>query len=239
MLNKAMIMFLIPLLCLPGVSFAYETREVRNGGSIEGTVEFAGTTIPQDKTFHISSDVKYCGKELRTEKYLINAEKKIKNVEMKSGKAIPEETISVTDVKCAFIPHVSLGFIGNKLIVKNEDPVLHTIHVYAYISGKTMYNIGLPERGAVVTKTLTKAGLMELNCDCHPWMQGYVYVFDHPYAALTDAKGEFAIDNIPPGTYTVVAWHEDLGTVKIDNVRVESGKANRIHLQYTWEIKLY
>ncbi len=243
MVNKATIVFLISFFCFPFVSYAYETIEVRNGGSIQGIVEYSGRTVPQDRTYTLSSDVKYCGKELSTEKYLISADKRVKNVvvyleEIKAGKAIPEETVKVTDIKCTFVPHVSIGFSGSKFIVKNEDPVLHTIHIYTSISGKTMFNIALPERGSMVKKTLTKTGLMELNCDCHPWMQGYVYVFDHPYATVSDESGKFIIDNIPPGTYNVKAWHEALGTVGLADVRVEAGQANEIRLQYSREINL-
>jgi plastocyanin len=159
--------------------------------------------------------------------------------EIKAGKAIPEKTVAIIDAKCTFTPHTSVGFKGNKFTIENEDPVLHTIHVYTYISGKTIFNIGLPEKGSLVTKTLTKTGIMELNCDCHPWMQGFVYVFDNPYVAVTDEKGEFVIENIPPGTYSVAAWHEALGNIRLVDVRVESGKAAKIKLQYTPEINLY
>ncbi len=243
MVNKAIILFLISFFCLPFVSSAYETIEVKNGGSIEGIVEYFASTVPQDKTYTLSSDVRYCGKEIRTEKYLISPDKKIKNVvvyieEINRGRAIPEETVVVVDTKCTFVPHAGIGFKGNKFVVKNEDPVLHTIHIYTHISGKTMFNIGLPEKGSTVIKTLTKTGLMDLSCDCHPWMQGYVYVFEHPYAAVTDERGKFVIENIPPGTYTVGAWHEALGNIKLSDVRVESGKASKIKLQYTREINL-
>jgi hypothetical protein len=241
--NKTIIMFLIALFCLPFPSLAYETIKVSDGGSIEGTVEYSGTAVPQDKTYILSSDVKYCGKEIRTERYLISADKKIKSVvvyleEIKAGKALPGETVEIIDTKCTFVPHVSVGFKGNKFIVKNEDPVLHTIHIYTSIGGKTMFNIALPEKGSTIIKTLTKTGLMDLNCDCHPWMQGYVYVLDHPYAAVTGETGEFVIEDIPPGVYNVKAWHEALGTVELPDVRVETGKATKIKLQYTREIKL-
>jgi hypothetical protein len=243
MLNKVIILFLILFFCVPFVSSAYETIEVKNGGSIEGIVEYSVSTVPQDKTFTLSSDVKYCGNEIRTEKYLISSDKKIKNVVVyiegiNRGRAIPEKTVDVIDTKCTFIPHISVGFQGNKFIVKNEDPVLHTIHIYAYVSGKTMFNIGLPEKGSSLTKTLAKTGLIELSCDCHPWMQGYVYVFEHPYAAVTDERGKFVIENIPPGTYTVGAWHEALGNIKLSDVKVENGKVSKIKLQYTRGINL-
>jgi hypothetical protein len=224
--------------CLTPVSFAYEAIPFRNGGHIEGVVEFAGNVIPKDKTFTISSDVKYCGKEHRTERYLINEERGIKNVvvslkEIKTGKAVPEETVTVIDSQCSFMPHVSIGFKGNKFILKNEDPVLHTGHIYSHIRGKTMFNVALPGKGSTITKTLTKTGLMELNCDCHPWMESFVYVFDHPYAAVTGENGSFAIKDVPPGVYTVEAWHESLGTTKMSNVTVQSEKTSTIKLKYT------
>jgi len=243
MMNIGTVFFLISFFCISSVSHSYEIIEVSNGGNIQGIVAYSGHAVPQDKTYTLSSDVKYCGKELRTEKYLISADKRIKNVvvyleEIRTGKAIPEEPVEVTDTKCTFVPHITVGFSGNKFLVKNEDPVLHTIHVYTSINGKTMFNIGLPERGSTVKKTLTKTGIMELNCDCHPWMQGYVYVFDHPYAVVSDESGEFVIKNIPPGTYHVKAWHEALGEVGLADVRVEAGESSRIILQYGPEINL-
>lgn len=224
--------------CLVRVSFAYEMMPFRNGGNIEGLVEFVGNVIPKDKTFTISSDVKYCGKEHRTEKYLINAKGQIKNVivylkDIKAGKAAPDATVAVIDSKCTFVPHVMIGFKGNKFVLKNEDPVLHTGHIYSHIHGKTMFNIALPEKGSEITKTLTKTGLMELECDCHPWMEGFVYIFDHPYVTITDENGRFVINDVPPGVYTVEAWHESLGTKSISEVAVQSGKTVAIKLEFT------
>ncbi len=95
-----------------------------------------------------------------------------------------------------------------------------------------MYNIGLPEKGSSVTKPLNKTGIIEVTCDSHPWMHGYVHVFDHPYASVTSAKGEFSIKNVPPGTYTVEAWHEALGKIKMAGVKVEAGKTNKIKLEF-------
>jgi hypothetical protein len=214
--------------------------EIKNGGNIEGVVEFAGSPVPQDKAITLSSDVKYCGKERHEGKYLITGDNRIKNVvvfleAIKAGKAIPNETVTVIDSKCELTPRVAVGFKGNKFIIENDDPVLHSAHVYAYAKGKTMYNIALPERGSTVTKTLTKTGLLELNCDCHPWMIGYVYVLDHPYATVTNENGKFTITDVPPGRYTVEAWHEALGTTKITDVNVEGGVVTKIKLQYNWK----
>jgi plastocyanin len=223
---------------LAPVSFAYEAIPFRNGGSIEGSVEFAGNVIPKDTTFTISSDVKYCGKEHRTEKYLINAKGRIKNVivylkDIKAGKALPDEPVAIIDSKCTFVPHVMIGFKGNKFVLKNEDALLHTGHVYSSIRGKTMFNIALPDKGSEIEKTLTKTGLMELNCDCHPWMEGFVYIFDHPYVTITDENGMFVINDVPSGVYTVEAWHESLGTKSVSEVTVQSGKTVSLKFKFT------
>ncbi len=216
------------------ISFAYETVDVKNGGSVEGVVEFTGGSVPKDPMLTLSSEQKFCGKNLPAEKYLIK-DKKIANVvvyieEIKAGKAVPNEPVTLTNLKCAFVPHVAVGFKGNKFIEKNDDPIFHNIHTY--INNKTMYNIGLPEKGSSVTKPLTKTGIIEVTCDSHPWMHGFLYVSDNPYAAVTNEKGEFSIKNVPSGTYTVEAWHEALGKVKVANIKVESGKPSKIKLDY-------
>ncbi len=215
-------------------AFAYETIEVKNGGTIEGVAEFAGATVPKDPMLKLSSETKYCGTSLPAEKYLIK-DRKIENVivylvDIKSGKAIPAAPITLTNIKCAFSPHVAVGFKGGKIIQKNDDPIFHNIHTY--INGKTAFNIGLPEKGSSVTKPLLRDGLMEVTCDSHPWMHGFVQILDHPYGAVTNAKGEFMIKDIPAGTYTVEAWHEALGKVKEANVKVDSGKATKIKIEY-------
>jgi hypothetical protein len=216
------------------IAVAYETIDVKNGGSIEGAVEFAGAAVPKDPMMTLSSETKYCGKSLAAEKYMIK-DRKIENVavylvDVKSGKTIPAAPITLTNIKCAFSPHVAVGFKGGKIIQKNDDPIFHNIHTY--INGKTAFNIGLPEKGSSVTKPLLRDGLMEVTCDSHPWMHGFVQILDHPYGVVTNAKGEFTIKDIPAGTYTVEAWHEALGKVKMAGVKVESGKASKIKIEY-------
>lgn len=215
-------------------SIAYETVEVKNGGSIEGVVEYAGANVPKDQMLKLSSETKYCGTSLPAEKYVIK-DKKIKNVvvyieEIKAGKAIPMEPVTLTNLKCLFEPHVAVGFKGSKFIERNDDPIFHNIHTY--LNGKTMYNIGLPEKGSSVTKPLLRPGIIEVTCDSHPWMHSYLYVSENPYAVVTNEKGEFSLKDLPPGTYTVEAWHEALGKVKVAGVKVESGKAARIKIEY-------
>ncbi len=215
-------------------AYAYETMEVKNGGSIEGTVEFAGANVPQDQVVNVVPGNEYCGKNLAAGRYLIK-DRKIKNVvvyieEIKAGKPVPSEPITLTNIKCAFVPHVAVGFKGNTFIERNDDLIPHNIHTYA--GGMTMYNIDLPGDGTSITKTLKKTGLVEVECETHHWMHGYIYVTDHPYATVTDDNGEFSLKDVPPGSYTIVAWHEMLNKMKEYNVKVESGKVTKLKLEF-------
>jgi polysaccharide lyase family 4-like protein len=224
------------------ISFAYEPREVKDSGSIEGVVEYSGATIPKDPTITLTSETAYCGKSLPAERYLIK-DRKVKNavvylVKIEAGKKVPNEPVSITNTKCKFEPHVSVGFKGNLFTAKNDDPVLHQFDIHAAIGGAEVYSVSLHEQGSSVTKTLPKTGLMELSCYVHPWQRAYVYIFDHPYATVTDENGAFVMKEVPPGTYTVAVWHEALGINELRDVKVESLKASIIRLKYTHKVKL-
>jgi hypothetical protein len=229
--------------CLRLVSSAYETTEVKNGGTVEGVVEFAGVSVPKDETLTVTSDIEFCGKNLPAEKYVIDMERRIKNVvvfieEIKAGKSIPPDAVTVTNRNCVFAPHIAVGFKGNKFVMRNDDPVLHTFDVHVSLSGRELYHLSFHEKSSSVTKTLTKSGLLEISCYIHPWQHSYVYIFDHPYATVTNEKGEFVIKDVPPGVYTVEAWHEALGKLRLENVKILSGETSRIKLEYNWNIHL-
>jgi polysaccharide lyase family 4-like protein len=233
---------LVMLLSFSSVSSAYEAREIKDGGSIEGVVEYSGVTIPKDPTITLTSETAYCGNSLPAERYLIK-ERKVENavvylVGIERGKAVPDKPVIVTNTKCRFEPHVAVGFKGNRFIARNDDPVLHQFDMHAAIDGAEIYSVSLHEKGASATKTLPKTGLMELSCYVHPWQRAYVYIFDHPYATVTDENGAFVMKEVPPGTYTVAVWHESLGINEIKDVKVESSKASIIRLKYTHEVKL-
>jgi hypothetical protein len=176
-----------------------------------------------------------CGDTLPAEKYLISGNKEIKNAvvylsDIKAGKAIPKDKALIDNVMCAFVPHVSVGFQGNEVDIKNSDPVFHNVH--SYIKGKTTYNLGLPDQGSMVTKQMKRAGIMEVKCDSHPWMLGYVFITKHPYAVVTNEKGDFSITDIPAGSYEVKAWHEGLGEVTLGKVAVEAGKTAKVNAEF-------
>ncbi len=220
-------------------SFAYQTIDVKNGGTIEGIVEYAGPTIPRDPSLTLTSETAYCGQILPARKYLIR-DRKIQNVivyltGVTTGKPLPRETVTITNRKCEFVPHVTVGFKGNAISMKTDDPVLHTFDVHASVSGRELYHLTLHQQGSSVKKKLPPSGLLELSCYIHPWQHAYIDVFDHPYATVTDEEGRFVIRDVPPGVYTVETWHEALGAQRREGVKVESGGTSVVQLKYAGE----
>ena len=96
---------------------------------------------------------------------------------------------------------------GQKVIIKNSDETLHNIHSMA--EKNEQFNFAMPR---VVKEKETSFNSVEepfyIKCDVHPWMKSWVLVQDHPFFAVTDENGNYKIDNIPPGTYEVIAWQE-------------------------------
>jgi plastocyanin len=123
----------------------------------------------------------------------------------------PSTPVEITQQGCEYHPHVFGIQVGQKLLIKNEDPTLHNIHARATVNSE--FNVGQPNKGMSTTKSFDKVEVMlPFRCDVHNWMNAFAGVLDHPYYAVTGDDGSFKIANLPPGTYTLVAWQEKLGT---------------------------
>jgi len=121
-------------------------------------------------------------------------------------------TPAVLDQKgCQYHPHVSAIQVGQPLQIKNSDNTLHNIHALPEVNPQ--FNEGQPVQGMVSTKKLNKVEMkpFRIKCDVHGWMKSYMAVLPHPYHGVSQANGTFTISGLPPGTYTLVAWHEKFG----------------------------
>jgi plastocyanin len=124
---------------------------------------------------------------------------------------IPSETILLDQKGCHYVPHVFGAQVGQTVEVLNSDQTLHNVH--AVPTANQEFNTGQPLAGMKhVHRFSTKEVMVPFKCDVHPWMRAFVGVLDHPYFSVSAADGTFSLKGLPPGTYTVEAWHETLGT---------------------------
>ncbi len=177
-------------------------------GEVRGTVKYTGAP-PHLQPFKATRDMKVCGQEVPNESVEVSSGA-LQNVvvEVKGAPKPAPTTISIDQQNCHYIPHVQAASVGSTLDIINGDPMLHNIH--GRMGNQTLFNLAMPLKGQKIPKPLPKAGLVDVKCDVHAWMQGYVWVTDDP-AAVSGKQGEFAIKDVPAGTYTVTAWHEKLG----------------------------
>jgi plastocyanin len=139
----------------------------------------------------------------------------------------PQQSVVLDQKGCHYRPHVFGVMVGQPLEIINSDPTLHNIH--AIPKANQEFNTGQPIQGMKFNHTFTaKEVMVPFKCDVHGWMNAYAGVLDHPFFATTDASGKFEIKGLPPGDYTVEAWHEKLGTQgqKITVGAKESKEAN-------------
>ena len=113
---------------------------------------------------------------------------------------------------CQYRPHVFGVQVGQPIEITNSDPTLHNIHATPKTNQE--FNTAQPIQGMKTTHTFNAKEadvVIPFKCDVHGWMNAYVGVLDHPYFAVSKPDGSFNIANLPPGTYTLAAWHERLG----------------------------
>lgn len=194
----------------------YVEIEMTGGGAVSGTVK-----VPEPSSmpsgYKVTRDESTCGQRLPNEAILRAGDGALKNVVVSiegitRGKAA-NRTVSarLDNFECRFVPHVLAMSVGQKLVITNSDPILHSLK--ALVDGIAIFNVALPVQNQKVSRTIREPGLVSIKCDDgHLWMSAFVQAFDHPYFAVTDEKGSFRIDRLPPGRYTLRAWHELLGT---------------------------
>jgi len=203
---------------------------------IGGTVS-AAAFAPGARTLPVFKNRAFCGSTVRDETLLVGARGGLKNAVVLlrpiGGRALVQpRPLALDNQRCAFVPHVQIAVVGSDLLLKNSDPILHTVH--ARLGSETSFNVGLP-RWRRVVKKLERPGVVRITCDVlHTWMSAAIVVADTPYFALTDERGEFFIDAVPAGSYEVEVWHERLGVKK---ARVSAMDNARISLDVVYAVK--
>ena len=204
-------------------------------GDIEGQVRFQGATIPKPTEIENGTDPQACGTRQTFADLLISPQNRgIQNVIVSLADAtvptVPRpagKTLTLDNHKCQFAPHVAVLTAGSTVEATNSDPISHTTHLYY---GALSRNLAL-STGDKLSQFVNRPGLIIVKCDIHGWMKAYIRVDSHPFHAVSDVAGHFAIRGIPAGSYTLEVWHESLGKQQLP-VTVRGGQKEQIEIQY-------
>jgi hypothetical protein len=207
-----------------GLVLAAWTRQppsaAQGGATVSGKVKFTGTkpTMPKiDMSEEPKCKAKYQGVPT-DETVVVNANGTLANVfvYVKAGlpatyKApAPAGDVTLDQDGCRYHPHVLGILVGQKLAIKNSDGILHNIKAKGVKNRP--FNISQPTN-MMSERTFTAPEVMvALECNVHGWMHAWLGVLPHPFFAVSGSDGSFAIKGLPPGTYTIEAWHEKYGT---------------------------
>lgn len=189
-------------------------------GSIKGAIAFEGTP-PAPKAVSMDSDP-VCAAAPVGENTSFSSEVSVKDGKLANvfiyisqginGTFDPPATAAVLDQQgCRYHPHV-IGVVVNQPIqFKNSDATLHNVHATPKVN--KAFNLAQATKGKVDEKKFDQPEIMiPVSCDVHGWMRSYVGVLTHPFFAVSAEDGSFNIQGVPPGEYTLTAWHETLGT---------------------------
>jgi hypothetical protein len=194
-----------------------------NEGSITGTIAFTGTA-PAVKPISMDADP-FCASSnpnARAEDAVVN-DGKLQNVfvyvkdgKTSDGKSIasfafdpPAPDITLDQHGCQYHPHVIGMTTAMNFKVTNSDQTAHNIHPSPKSNAE--WNQSQTPGQAPIVKQFTRPEIIPVKCNQHPWMKAYVAVQRNPFFGVSGADGKFEIKGLPPGTYTVVAWHEKFG----------------------------
>ena len=143
---------------------------------------------------------------------------------------VPTTPAVIDQRGCIYRPRVIGVRVGQTVQIKNSDNFRHNVHSLSAHGGN--FNIGQARAGVVYEfKPKQEEVMMRLKCDVHTWMNAFIGVVTNPYFAVTADAGNFQIDKVPPGTYTIQAWHEAYGFVS-KTVTVRAGATSTVDFTY-------
>jgi plastocyanin len=186
------------------------------GETIKGNVRYVGAPVERKKT-SVTIDQYVCGKEKESEDLVLSSNNGIRNAVV-SLQNIPSgvkrewnlPAAKMDQKQCSFVPRVVIVPAGGTVEFLNSDRLLHNVRS----TGKENppFNRAQPHARAI-SFVFKQPELLRVDCDLHSWMRGWVVVAEHPFYAVTNEQGEFVLENVPPGKYTLRVWQENLGNV--------------------------
>jgi len=213
--------------------------DAATAGSISGTVQLDGVA-PRMKPINMAAEPA-CAKQyaapVTSQEVLVGKNGALEHVvvylkgdfsQYKFDAA--QAPVTIRQKGCMYDPHVLVLEAGQSLQVVNADPVTHNIHPLP--KDNREWNESQPPGGAPIDRSFPHEEIaIPVKCNIHPWMKAYIAVFNHPYFTVTGKDGSFELKNVPPGSYTMVAWHELYGT-REQLVTIGSKESKTLHITF-------
>lgn len=186
-------------------------------GAIEGNTTYSGT-LPKMKPIDMSKEPA-CAKEHTSPALTQTAVGGAANalqyvvVYVSAGEprsSIPSEPVRFDQKGCMYAPHVLAMQAGEILQIYNDDPLSHNIHPRPHLNPE--WNKSQQKGSMPITTSWDKPEFIEVKCDIHAWMHSYFAVLNTSHYSVSDDNGNFSLKGLPPGKYTITAWHEQYGT---------------------------
>src|SRR5215468_2784733 len=209
-----------------------------SGASVVGRVKFQGQ-LPQPSRVSMVSDPS-CAKLHPSpavgQEFVAGSDNSLGNVIVFISDGlqnrtfdVPAEEVTLEQKGCMYEPHVVAVRANQKLKMINSDNTTHNIHPLP--ANNREWNKAEPA-GTTMEESFPREEIaIPVKCNVHPWMKSYIAVFKHPYFAVTGKDGTFQLPNLPPGEYTVEAWHEKLGTMT-QKITVAAGERKTVDFTF-------
>jgi hypothetical protein len=217
------------LWCVTTTAYSDQAETVRDGGTVSGFVHYKRGTPPSPARLAITKDREVCGSSPHFDQSLIvGPDHGVANAVVtladtaQPARLEPEPAVQFDQKGCQYIPHVAVFPAGSTVVILNSDGILHNIHTDSSVN--PVIDLAQPGFKKQIRVTVDKPEIIKVTCDAHNWMEGWWYVTDTPYYAITDQHGHYIIRNVPPGTYTLRMWQERSGA-QMRRVVVRPGAA--------------
>jgi plastocyanin len=210
------------------------------GVRISGHVTLRGS-VGKPKPLDVSKEPicakLHAGQPLFSDTILTGPENSLRNVVvyLSAGapptSAVPTSAVTFDQVDCHYATHVLAFRVGQEVKISNSDPLSHNIHPLAKINRE--WNKLQPPGTPPFSYTYENEEFIPVKCNLHPWMHGYFVVLKTSFFAVTGDDGRFEIPDLPPGHYTLTAWHESLGTQTAEIDVPKSGEAQTVNFTFS------
>jgi hypothetical protein len=214
----------------------YQATNVSGGVKLTGTLDFDGV-FPADTVIQLPADAAGCGQRI-TDHRVQHTGTRIGGAivwitDIRTGKPLPlGRRFELVNEDCMLSPQVQAVVAPATLNVASEDVALHRDRIINVGTGELEGIAPFNDNGEVVPfdRLLDGTEQLEITCDLHPWAKAWILVLDHPYFATSEKNGTFSIEDVPPGSYHVKAWHPLLGTAE-QAITVAAGKPASVALR--------